>query len=188
MPVSLGGWNLPARWSFDLVTRYWPEHLGPTLVRVYFESDLVSPTFYVWLDGRLFGSTTAGYMDVPVGIGQVAQVDVFDDANAVPDALFPAQVTLLWEVGPEVAVSRVEQWDGDAEEWVVRAQVPSTGAGIGRWESAPLADGETHVFRVVPVDGTARDGIAREFSGVMCRWPDRPELVVGVSGGEFVIS
>lgn len=167
------------------ITRIWSEYLGPTLVRVFFESDLAEPTFYVWLDGRLFGSTALGYMDVPVGLGQTAQVDVFDDAGAIPAAVYPAGVTLVWDVLADVALSRVEEWDG--EVWVVRATVPATGSGLSRWESPPLEDGAAYLFRVVPVDGTGRDGNAREFSGVMCRWPDAPGGTVTVDSGEFVI-
>ncbi len=169
-----------------MITAFSSTPISPTVWRLTFASDLPDPTFYVWLDGRLFGSTSATMMDVPVGISQVAQVDAFDDAGDTPDAVYPSTVTLRWEVGTQTALSRVEQWDGEA--WVVRGQVPATGAGIGRWESAPLDDGATVQFRVVPVDGTGRDGIAREFSGLICRWPDAPTLTVAVVGGEFDIS
>lgn len=167
------------------ISRLYKAPLSPTMYRVFFESDLADPTFYVWLDGRLFGTTTAGFLDVPVGIGQVGQVDVFDDANDAPAVVLSSTVTLRWDVGADVAVSRVEQWVTDA--WVVRGQVPATGSGIGRWESAPLADSTEFLFRVVPVDGTGRDGIPREFSGVMCRWPDAPAVTVSVDSGEFLI-
>jgi hypothetical protein len=157
------------------------------LWRIHFESDLPNAVFYVWLDGRLFGSTALAFMDVPVGINQIAQVDVFDNPATVPAAVYPATVTLVWEVGEEVAMSRVEQFVTDA--WVVRGQIPATGSGMGRWESAPLADGATHLFRVVTVDGTGRGTpVPRDFSGVMCRWPDAPSAAVSVDEGEFVIA
>jgi hypothetical protein len=145
------------------ITRVWSTLLGPTLVRVHFESDL----------------------DVPVGLSQVAQVDVFDDDAAVPAAVYPAGVTLVWDVLSDVAASRIEEWSGSA--WEVRATIPATGSGLARWESPPLEDGAEYLFRAVPVDGTGRDGVAREFSGVMCRWPDAPTGSVSVSGGEFLI-
>lgn len=167
-------------------TRAWKVALSPVLWEVFFESDQVSPTFFVWVDGRLFGSTTAGSMEVPVGLGRVVQVDVFDDSGDVPDSFFPSTVTLRWEGTADSALYRVEQWVVDA--WVVRAQIPEVGSGHRRWESAPLADGVVHRFRVVPVDGTGRDGVAREFSGVMCRWPDAPAGTMVVSAGEFVIA
>lgn len=164
----------------------WKEIVSPVLWRVYFTSTIAGATFYVWLDGALFGATTAGYMDVPVGLGQVAQVDVFDTAGESPDATYPATVTLRWEVGDGVALSRIEQYVDGA--WVVRGQVPATGSGAGRWESAPLADATAYQFRVVPVDGTGRDSaVPRLFSGVMCRWPDAPSVSVAVSSGEFLI-
>lgn len=163
----------------------WKQAISPTLWRVNFTSTLPDATFYVWIDGALFGTTTAAFMDVPVGMGQIAQVDVFDDANEVPDAIFPSTVTLRWETFGDVALSRVEQWNGAS--WTVRGTVPANGSGMGRWESAPLADSEVHLFRVIPVDGTGRDGIPREFSGVMCRWPDAPDGVVTVVSGEFLI-
>jgi hypothetical protein len=162
------------------------ESISPTRVRLYFESDLEGATFYVWLDGRLYGTTGAGTMEIPVGLGRVIQVDVFDEPVAAPSVWYPATVTLWWEGAGDTALFRVEQWVEDA--WVIRTQVPAVGANMPRWESAPLADGETHTFRVVPVDGTGRDGVAREFSGVMCRYPSAPVAAVDVSGGEFVIS
>lgn len=168
------------------VDSVWAEPLSPTLVRIHFTSTLTSPTFYVWVDGELFGQTQAAYMDVPAGIAQVAQVDIFDDAGDAPTAVYPATLTLTWEVGDYTAISRIEQWDG--ADWNVVAQVPATGAGMGSWESPPLADGETHTFRVVPVDAEARDGVPREFSGVMCRWPDAPSFTVAVDSGEFTLT
>jgi hypothetical protein len=101
------------------------------MARVSFESDLTTPTFYVWLDGALFGSTQASYMDVPLGIGQVAQIDVFDDSGDVPAAIFPSTVSMLWDVWDGVAVSRVEQWDGAA--WLVRASIPMGKTGSFAW-------------------------------------------------------
>lgn len=168
-----------------MITRVFHSMIGPTMARVSFESDLATPTFYVWLDGALFGSTQASYMDVPLGIGQVAQIDVFDDSGDVPAAVYSSTVTFLWDVWDGVAVSRVEQWDGAA--WLVRASIPSTGGGVSRWESAPLADGEDWLFRVVLVDAQGRDGLAREFEGTMCRWPDAPTDDIAVDAGEFVI-
>lgn len=159
--------------------------LSPTLWRIHFTSTIADATFYVWLDGRLFGTTSVSYMDVPVGISQVAQVDVFDDADDVPEAVYPATVTLRWETFGDVTLSRVEQYVDAA--WVVRGQVPATGDGFGRWESAPIDDSDAYTFRVVPVDSTGRDGIPREFSGVMCRWPDAPAATVSVDSGEFLI-
>lgn len=169
-----------------MVSSVYSEPLSPVLFRIHFVSDLVSPTFYVWVDGRLFGQTTAAYMDVPAGIGQVVQIDVFDDAEDVPDAVYSANVTLLWEVGDYTVLTRIEQWDGDS--WEVVATVPATGAGVGRWESPPLEDAAAHTFRVVPIDAQTRDGIPREFSGVMCRWPDAPSFDVAVDSGEFVLT
>lgn len=162
------------------------EFISPTLVRVYFTSTLESPTFYVWVDGALFGTTTGAYMDIPVGLNRIAQVDVFDDANDAPAVVLPSTVILRWEDMTEAAIFRVEQWVDAA--WVVRAQVPSANGRMPRWESEPLADGETHMFRVVPVDGTGRDGVPREFSGLMVRYPDAPVAAISVAGGEFTIA
>ena len=169
-----------------MITRYWKEALSPVMELVHFESDIEGATFYVWADGVLLGSTTANSMEVPCGVGRVVQVDIFDDPGESPGAFFPSTVTLRWEGTVDSALYRVEQWVTDA--WVVRAQIPDVGSGLRRWESPPLADGVVHLFRVVPVDGTGRDGVAREFSGVMCRWPDAPGGTMAVDEGEFVIS
>lgn len=58
-----------------------------------------------------------------MGVGRVAQVDVFDDSGAVPDSFFPSTVTLRWEGTADSSLYRVEQLvDGD---WAVLAQIPS---------------------------------------------------------------
>lgn len=169
-----------------MAVRAWNEPVSPVMWRIFFESDLPSPTFYVWVDGALVGSTTGGFMDVQVGVGRVAQVDVFDDSGDVPAAFFPSTVTLRWEGTADSALYRVEQWVDSA--WRILTQIPDVGSGLRRWSSPPLADGVVHTFRVVPVDGAGRDGVAREFSGVMCRWPDAPDGTVTVEAGEFVIN
>lgn len=157
------------------------------MVRLYFASDLGgTPTFYVWLDGALFGTTTATFMDVPIGLDQIIQVDVFDSSSAVPDAVYPSTVILRCEGNDDTALYRIEQYVDSA--WVVLEQIPATGNGLIRWESAPLEDSTTHTFRVVPVDGTARDGVAKEFAIKMCRYPDAPSATIAVASGEFTIS
>jgi hypothetical protein len=148
-------------------------------------SDLASPTFYVYVNGELFATTEETTIDIPVPLGRIVAVEVFDDAGTAPSAYFPSTVTLRWTGQGNEALFRIEKYEDST--WSTVGQVPARGV-LGRWESPVLADNTVHQFRVVPVDGTGRDGIPKEFTGLMCRYPDAPRVSVSFGSGEFTIT
>ena len=97
----------------------------------------------VWADpGRVYGRSGG---DAPV-----AQVDIFDDAGDAPTAVYPATLTLTWE-GRRLHGYFPDRTMGRAD-WNVVAQGPRDQRQDGKLGESPMADGETHTFRVVPVD------------------------------------
>lgn len=159
--------------------------IGPTRWLVTFASDLPTPTFYVYVDGALFATTTETSVEIPVALGRIVFVEVFDDAGTAPSPWYPSTVTLRWTGNDNESLFRIEQYVDAA--WAVLIPVPARGV-LGRWESPVLDDNTTHQFRVVPVDSTGRDGIPKEFSGVMCRYPDAPSVAITFGSGEFTIT
>lgn len=160
--------------------------ISPTRWLVTMASDLGgTPTFYVYLDGLLFATTTETEIEIPVPLNRIVAVEVFDDPATSPSAFYPSTVTLRWTGQGNEAMFRIEKYEAAA--WAVVGQVFARGV-LGRWESPVLADNTTHQFRVVPVDGTGRDGIPKEFTGLMCRYPDAPDVSISFSGGEFTVT
>lgn len=137
-------------------------------------SDQVSPTFRVYRDGVLLSEQTAAEYELSVTGGEVPVIEVLDDASANPQSSFPNGLTLGWRTDPESATYRVDRWTG--ADWL---EVDTLAASDGGWQSystGVLADGATHLWRVVPIDSAGNSGTPLEFSALMVRHPDPPDV------------
>lgn len=158
--------------------------IGPVSWRIAWTAS-GTDTYYVWVNGALVGTTLEGSWTVQVGVGQVAAISVFDDAADFPAEWYPATATLRWQGRPGDVVYRVEYWTGSA--WSAITQVLADARRIYHYETDTLADATAYTYRVVPVDAAGRDGTAREFTGVMCRYPDAVAVTVEWDSGELII-
>lgn len=150
------------------------ERRGAEAIRVWWESDLTDPLFYVWVDGILVSSELRqNWFDVTVPSGATFRVDVFDNAVETPGYAFPGNVLLQWSAVDGAEHYRVDVWSGS--EWATRARIAESGRSIYQWESERLDDDAVWRFRVVANDG-ANDSPAREFTGLMVRRPDAPNV------------
>lgn len=169
---------------------------GPGTYEVVAESDLgADATLYWYRDGELVAVGSGRYMTFDVGPGEVLQVEVLDDSEALPALAHPGVVVLQWDRVQGAGGYRVERWNGTA--WVVERTITTTAFDVGvyRWDSGALEDGVLYRFRVVPVsqvESTNVDragglpgnaGTAREWQGLLVRRPSAVSFSASLVGG-----
>lgn len=121
-------------------------------------------TLYWYIDGNLVETTARTFKQIELRPGRAIQVEVLDDADAVPSPAYPDYALLTWDTVDDAANYRIDQWDGDS--WETQATLSGQGRAYLEWESAALANG-THLFRVVPLRRDGTEGTPREWTITM---------------------
>jgi len=148
--------------------------------RLAFTSDDATPTFYIWRDGALLGTTPLAYFDVVVPIGTHPVFAVYDDADESPLRSYPAALTLQWRRDTAAETYLVEHYDG--AEWDTVATVHERGErGYYQWTTPPLADAATHQYRVSAVASDGNTSTATALSALMVRHPDPVAVTITYS-------
>jgi len=151
-----------------------PIRIGPRAALLKYSSDLGgAPTFYIYVDGILVAQTTATEFTLAVNPDETYVVEILDDADAEPMQRFPGKARLGWFFVEGVDYYRVDEYIGDA--WVERIRMPDND-GYMKWESRFLEDGQIHLFRITPVGTDDNEGTAKEFSVLIVRRPDSPDV------------
>lgn len=163
-------------------------HLGGSAYRLEWETDLgdESPTFLVYRDGRLVGSTQdqRWEIDVQPGAAPVFAVRESENFDAEPEPpAYPATALVTWYAVAGAAAYRVQQEiPAGADQWVTLATVPDDGRGYFTWESDVLADVTTHRFRVTPLTAGDALGTDAQLAVLMVRHPDPPLVGFAYNG------
>ena len=145
---------------------------GPDSYRIYWESTDPDAIYYVCKDGILLGNTQQTYFLVSLAAGECAHINVYDDAEDVPDDGYPGTIMLFWDAVDDATAYRVERYlDG---EWATAARFTATAETYYRYASPFLADGTEHQFRIVAVG--VNDGTPRLVTALMVRRPDPPDV------------
>jgi len=155
-----------------MVTIEKPIRTGPRTVILKYSSDLESPTFYIYVDGILITQTTATEYTLAVDPDQSYIVEILDDADEQPMQIFPGKARLGWFKVEGVDYYRVDEY---IDAWVERIRMPEND-GYMKWPSRFLEDCQIHLFRVTPVGTDGNEGQAKEFSVLMVRYPDSPDV------------
>lgn len=138
-----------------------------------YSSDLEDPWFYIYLDGVLIAETQQTAYNIAISMDEGSVIEVLDDPDIQPMQIFPGKVRLGWFFVAGTDYYRIDEYIGSA--WVARYRMPENN-GYLSWRSRFLEDGQTHIFRVVPVGTNGNEGTARQFAVLMCRRPDVPDV------------
>lgn len=138
-----------------------------------YSSGLQEPTFYIYLDGVLIAETSATQYSIAINLDEASLIEILDDPDIQPMQIFPGKVRLGWFFVDGTEYYRVDEYIIDT--WVERRRIPENN-GYLKWESRFLEDGQTHLFRVVPVGTNGNEGTAKQFAVLMCRRPDVPDV------------
>jgi hypothetical protein len=173
------------------VTNYLFTPLGSfTLVQV--TSDLVSPTFFWYLDGVFYERTAAPEISVFLEEGDQAEivaVDTIDPENfdviANAPVSQPARRTLWWVRSVDLDASRyVIRQQREAEGYIDVGTEPATDAWSYRYITPRLDDLTQYDWRIVPFDLAGNEGAPFAIGPEqIVRKPDAPDFVIAFDGG-----
>lgn len=145
-------------------------------------SDLVSPTYYVYLDGLLVSTQTTESFTVRVQGEPLFVLGVYDDAAEWVDDVFPPAQVLGWLNDDDAAQYRIEEYSGGG--WVERDLLQNDGdRAWWTYRTPVLADVTTHQWRVVPIDAAGNEGAPLAFAALMVRHPTAPDVSMAYASG-----
>ncbi|MHC4123925.1 MAG: hypothetical protein ACYSSI_10155 [Planctomycetota bacterium] len=156
-----------------MVTMQPPIRTGDRSVLLKYSSDLPTPTFYIYVDGVLVAETAQTEYTIVVSLNENVIVEILDDADAQPMQIFPGKLRVGWFFVEDTDYYRVEEYI--SSQWVERKRLPENN-GYLTWESRFLEDGQDHTFRVIPVGTNGNDGTEKQFTVLMVRHPDTPDV------------
>lgn len=175
--LDIGGFSLNRpiyRLTITSITR-----VDPTAFKIAWETTAPAPlVFRVYVGGVLVASipssTSSASTILHIGAGDSPFVEVLDNACSLPAIAFSGRITLNWEAITGTAVYSVLERIGLS--YSERQRFPATNAANYRFETRWLEDCTEHDFRVIPYasDGTAGDNM--DFSVLMVRHPDVPDV------------
>ena len=150
-----------------------------------YSSDLEDPWFYIYLDGILIAETPQNQYNIAINMDEGSVIEVLDDPDALPMQIFPGKVRLGWFFVAGTNYYRIDEYINSA--WVQRYRMPENN-GYLLWQSRFLEDGQTHIFRVVPVGTNGNEGTARQFAVLMCRRPDVPDVIYTYANADYKVT
>lgn len=147
---------------------------GLTTWHFAWTSDQEDPTYYLYQDGQLIAVTQQAWRYVVVASSERFLFEVLDDAEATPTVGYPGRVNVTWtSVEGAYGYSVQEYVDGG---WPQRQKIKDNGEAWFSFQSRYLEDVTTHQFRVVPEFGEGIEGRPLNFTVLMVRRPDGPDL------------
>lgn len=152
--------------------------------RLKYSSDLPEPMFYIYLDGNLIAETQQTEYSIAIGLDGDSVIEVLDDPDT-PLQIFPGKVRLGWFFVEGTDYYRIDEYVDSA--WLPRYRMPENG-GYMSWRSRFLEDGQTHLFRIVPVGTNGNEGTQRQFSVLMCRRPDVPDVNYSYQKADYQVT
>lgn len=158
---------------------------GANQLEVEWTSDQADPVYRLYVDGELLAETELTVWRFAISPGTSPLIEIRDDATRPP--VYPGRATLHWRVAAGAVAYRVEAWSGTA--WTVAGRVSVGGeSAYATWTSDWLADGQTHQFRLLPLDAAGNEGEAVELAALIVRHPDPPEVALSYDPGTGLVT
>ena len=172
------------------VTQTQPVKIAYGTWRIGWTSDVSAPTFYVYFHGRLeIVTMDEEFVMVTGDDSEPPAIEVYDDPAVIADQLKESgRMVLQWYAVPGNAsvVYRVEHLQGSS--WITKLHVVENGRGVYQYPTAWLADMVEAYFRVIPIDSVGREADPIEFTAMVVRNPDPPEIALTYAGGDLTVS
>lgn len=156
-----------------MVTMQPPIWIGTNSLKLVYSSDLETPTFYIYIDGLLVATTTQTEYIAAVNSGDEVIAEILDDPDAVPMQVFPGRVRLGWFAVTNTNYYRIDEYV--ESEWRERARITDNG-GYMQWQSRFLEDCQSHLFKITPIGTNGNEGDEKQFTILMVRHPDTPDV------------
>jgi hypothetical protein len=166
-----------------MITSERAERIGAESVRVIATSDLPSPIFRWYLDGRFFVEELAGFIDLPSNRQRV--VEVFDQDTPTPIlAGLSGVVEVTWERTAGAVGYAVQVYDGAA--WQTVEELEAVGGQRSYSVNAQAEDETILQTRVVGRMASGVEAVVMARQELVVRVPDEPVVALSVEDGELV--
>ena len=151
------------------VTELAPLHKGGMDWELRYSSDLPgTPTFYIYRDGVLLGTTTSTTYHVVVQPSDSFIFEILDDTSD-PSTVQSTRGELIIQASPYAVYYVIEQYI--ASVWTEVARIQDAGTPTYTWRTPVLADGQTQ-FRVTAYDSMGNASAAVTMEAFLSTPPD----------------
>ena len=153
-----------------------PDQIDQYSWEITWESSLGDPTYYIYINGKLFEITDNESMIVTAAMGEPDEnisIDIFDSEDDSPDRCYPGKLTINWEGSDDVDYYSIKKCV--AEEWIEQARIYDHGEKHFSWLSDFLDDVTVHTFQIVPIGTNGNTGTEAQLTCLMVRYPDIPD-------------
>lgn len=134
-------------------------------------SSIEKAMFYWWISGERVKVSTCNVFQFHLDEDEELILDVFDDAQSIPEPTFPARDRLQWEHAEGAERYIIEEYV--ALEWIQRAVVRDIGQWMFSWQTRVLEDCQFHTFRIRS-ENAHSSSLYKTFFMYMLRTPTRP--------------
>lgn len=158
--------------------------VGGNSWRLRWSSSESDPLYRIYKDGRQIAETGRGSIVITGGTGEMATIEVRDDALPPSYAVRP-RVDIVWDAVADTKEYRVEKFVGAA--WTLVGVEKDRGTASYRFKSPVLSD-TIHQFRVVPVGTDGNKGTPVAINFPLARHPDEPDTNQTYSSGTGLVT
>lgn len=144
--------------------------------------------YSIYLNGLLLATASSesyeftldGYKEAPPPL---EIINTGDDAESL---LYPCRAHIQWRGVSGAYAYIIQQYLNSS--WRAIRTISESSAGYYGFTTKPLADIDTHLFRVVAVDELGNGGTPVQFSFFMARNPEPPTVDINYSSGNIEVS
>jgi len=149
-----------------------PLQLGTRDWLLRYQSDLLSPVFHIYRNGKQIATTIHDTHQVMVDSFDRADFEIRDDEEP-PEYNVPYKGLVWWYGNPIVATYLIEQLI-DAV-WVQQAEVFEMGEAVYTWQTGVLPNNEESQFRIRAIDPAGNESDPLLLSKFVVRRPEKVE-------------
>ena len=154
---------------------------GPNSYTIKYESNLETPTFYIWVNGEFLTTTFNTEYTFSVSYGQEIHIEIFDNSDDRPEMYYASNIHIQWEHVDRAKKYIIKKYNHNTDIFDSIHTRPDMGVGnLNTYISPRLDDSITHIYQVVPVDTADQEGDSLDYTFVMARRPDNINWELGV--------
>ncbi len=137
--------------------------------------------FYVYIDGLLSETTYSPFRTFSLDDDEHIQIEILDSLSTTPTFSYPGRLVLSWDAPAKETISYLVQQYVDSAWTDITTVTPVLNQTYFEYETAILDDVTTHQFRVIPIGVNNEQGTSRDFTVLMVRIPDQPDVAITYS-------
>jgi len=163
-----------------------PQQMDENSWLISWDDEGAGTIYYVYVNGYRAAITQATEYVLPLEYGGQAVVSVFTADMGETFEVFPPYFTLEWACSTGTDYYKVEQYVDSA--WVEIARFYDDGRSNFKYQTEKLADCVVHKLRVTAVGTNGNSSTLNEYSALMVRHPDIPDVKYSFNADTYKIT